>query len=39
MGIERSTFLLGEDGRLLREWRKIKIPGHADEVLAAVKGS
>jgi len=37
MGIERSTFLIGEDGRLLREWRKIKIPGHADEVLAAVK--
>ena len=39
MGIERSTFLIGEDGRLLREWRKIKIPGHADEVLAAVKES
>jgi len=37
MGIERSTFLIGEDGRLLREWRKIKIPGHAEEVLAAVK--
>ncbi|MBE9635338.1 peroxiredoxin [Salipiger mangrovisoli] len=37
MGIERSTFLIGGDGRILREWRKVKVPGHADEVLAATK--
>src|SRR6202051_2505456 len=34
-GIERSTFLIGPDGKLVREWRGVKIPGHADEVLAA----
>ena len=32
MGMERSTFLIGADGRLLREWRKVKVPGHAEEV-------
>ncbi len=37
MGIERSTFLIGEDGKLKQEWRKVRVPGHADEVLAAVK--
>ena len=36
-GIERSTFLFGPDGKLVREWRGVKVPGHADEVLAAVK--
>jgi len=36
-GIERSTFLIGPDGRLLREWRKVKVDGHAAEVLEAVK--
>ena len=36
-GIERSTFLIGPDGRLLQEWRKVKVDGHAAEVLAAVK--
>jgi peroxiredoxin Q/BCP len=36
-GIERSTFLIGPDGTLLREWRKVKVPGHVDDVLAAVK--
>ncbi len=36
-GIERSTFLIDEDGRLVREWRKVKVDGHADEVLEAVK--
>ena len=36
-GIERSTFLIGPDGKLVREWRGVKIPGHADEVLAAIK--
>jgi thioredoxin-dependent peroxiredoxin len=33
MGMERSTFLIGPDGRVLREWRKVKVPGHAREVL------
>ena len=37
MGIERSTFLIGKDGRIARSWRKVKVPGHAEEVLAAVK--
>jgi thioredoxin-dependent peroxiredoxin len=36
-GIERSTFLIDANGKLVQEWRKIKIPGHAEEVLAAVK--
>ncbi len=35
-GIERSTFLIGADGLLKQEWRSIKVPGHVDEVLAAV---
>ncbi len=37
MGIERSTFLVDADGKLRREWRKVKVKGHAEEVLAAVK--
>jgi peroxiredoxin Q/BCP len=37
MGIERSTFLIDAEGRIAREWRKVKVPGHAEEVLAAVK--
>jgi peroxiredoxin Q/BCP len=37
MGMERSTFLIGADGKVLREWRKVKVPGHAVEVLAAVR--
>ncbi len=37
MGIERSTFLIDEKGVLRREWRKVKVPGHVEEVLAAVK--
>ena len=36
-GIERSTFLIDGNGRLVQEWRKVKIPGHAEAVLAAVK--
>jgi thioredoxin-dependent peroxiredoxin len=32
-GIERSTFVIGSDGTLAREWRKVKVPGHAQEVL------
>jgi len=37
MGIERSTFLLDKEGTLVKEWRKIKLKGHVDEVLEAVK--
>ena len=36
-GIERSTFLIGPDGVLRQEWRGLKVPGHVDEVLKAVK--
>ncbi|MEE8379113.1 MAG: peroxiredoxin [Gammaproteobacteria bacterium] len=36
-GIERSTFLLDEKGVLRQEWRKVKVAGHVDEVLAATK--
>jgi thioredoxin-dependent peroxiredoxin len=35
-GIERSTFLIDEQGVLRREWRNVKVPGHVAEVLAAV---
>ena len=37
MGMERSTFLIGKDGRVTKAWRKVKVPGHAAEVLKAVK--
>ena len=37
MGVERSTFLIDEQGALLREWRKVKVSGHADEVLDVVR--
>ena len=37
MGIERSTFLFGADGKLAREWRKLRVAGHAAEVLDAAK--
>ena len=36
-GIERSTFVIDSDGRLVKEWRGVKVPGHADEVLMFVK--
>lgn len=36
MGIERSTFLIGPDGRVRKLWRKVKVAGHAEAVLAAV---
>jgi peroxiredoxin Q/BCP len=36
MGIERSTFLVDTKGKLVHEWRKIKVKGHVDAVLAAV---
>ncbi len=36
-GVERTTFLIGPDGRIARIWRKVKVPKHAEEVLAAAK--
>ena len=35
-GIERSTFIIDSKGNVIREWRKVKVPGHAEEVLDAV---
>ncbi|MBH9538372.1 peroxiredoxin [Novosphingopyxis sp. YJ-S2-01] len=37
MGLERSTFLYGADGKLLRDWRKVKVKGHAEAVLEALR--
>jgi len=37
MGIERATFLFGPDGGLVRQWRKVKVPGHAAAVLDAAR--
>ena len=37
MGVERSTFLFGADGKLAREWRKVKVKGHAQAVLDAAQ--
>lgn len=37
MGIERATFLIGNDGRVARVWRKVKVAGHVEEVLDAVR--
>lgn len=37
MGIERSTFVIDGTGKIRQAWRKVKVPGHVDEVLAAVK--
>ena len=37
MGIERATFLVDESGIVQRVWRKVKVPGHAEDVLAAVR--
>lgn len=36
MGIERSTFLLNPQGEVVRQWRKVKVPGHAEDVLCAL---
>jgi thioredoxin-dependent peroxiredoxin len=38
MGMERSTFLIGADGKVLEAWRKVKVPGHAQEVLESARG-
>lgn len=37
MGVERSTFLIDASGIIVKAWRKVKVPGHVDEVLAAAK--
>jgi thioredoxin-dependent peroxiredoxin len=37
MGMERATYLIGADGRVLRAWRKVKVPNHAREVLSAAQ--
>ncbi|MEO0385402.1 MAG: thioredoxin-dependent thiol peroxidase [Pseudomonadota bacterium] len=37
MGVERSTFLVAADGTIAKAWRKVKVPGHVDEVLAAAQ--
>lgn len=39
MGVERSTFLIDEKGVLRSEWRKVKVPGHVEAVLEAVKSA
>lgn len=37
MGVERATFLIGRDGHIARIWRKVRVKGHAEEVLEAVR--
>ncbi len=37
MGVERTTFLIGSDGKIAKIWRKVKVPGHAEAVLAAAR--
>ena len=37
MGIDRATFLIDKNGRIVRVWRKVKVPGHVEEVLAAAE--
>ncbi|CJC20264.1 Putative peroxiredoxin bcp [Streptococcus pneumoniae] len=37
MGIERSTFLINKDGELVKEWRKVKVKGHIEDVLSYIK--
>ncbi|WP_296744586.1 peroxiredoxin [Mesorhizobium sp.] len=37
MGVERATFLIGKDGRIARVWRQVRVKGHAEEVLEAVR--
>ena len=37
MGMERATYLIAADGRILRAWRKVKVPNHAQEVVAAAR--
>ncbi len=37
MGIVRSTFLIDENGKIIKEWRNLKVPGHMEDVLAELK--
>ena len=37
IGIDRSTFLIGENGKVIKEWRSVKVTGHVDEVLQTIK--
>ncbi|MCU0790148.1 MAG: peroxiredoxin [Nitratireductor sp.] len=37
MGVERSTFLIGKDGKIAKAWRKVSVPGHVEEVLEAAR--
>ena len=37
MGIERSTFIIGKQAQIIKEWRKIKVAGHVDEVISSLK--
>lgn len=37
MGVERATFLIDKSGKIARSWRKVKVPGHAEDVLDAVR--
>lgn len=37
MGVDRSTFIIDKNGKLVKEWRKVKVKGHAEEVLSEVK--
>jgi peroxiredoxin Q/BCP len=37
MGIERSTFLIDANGKLVKEWRKVRVKGHVDDVLESIK--
>ncbi|MBZ0171579.1 MAG: peroxiredoxin [Phycisphaerales bacterium] len=39
MGIQRTTYLIGPDGKVVRRWDKVKVPGHADEVLEALNAN
>ena len=39
MGMERSTFLIGADGKVLKAWRKVSVTGHADEVMTAAQAA
>ena len=39
MGVIRKTFLIGHDGRIIQVWPKVRVPGHAEEVLAATRKS
>ena len=39
MGIERATFLIDEDGKIENIWRKVKVNGHVDDVIAAIKAN